>query len=46
MLRVIQGSKAQDQSTKKSNVLDINNRLRQRKLKVVETKNVSAKSTK
>lgn len=46
MLRVIQGSKAQDQSSKRSNVLDINNRLRQRKLKVVETKNVGAKSTK
>lgn len=40
MLKVIQGSKAQEQSSKKSNkVLDINNRLRQKKLKVIEQKN-------
>lgn len=38
MLRLIQGSKTQDQSNKKSNVLDINNRLRQKKLKLVENK--------
>ena len=38
MLRVIQGTKTQDQSPKRSNILDINNRLRQKKLKVVETK--------
>lgn len=45
MLRVIQGTKTQDQSPKRSNVLDINNRLRQKKLKVVELK-ATTKSTK
>jgi len=40
MLKVIQGTKAQDQSSKRSNkVLDINNRLRRKKLKVIEQKN-------